>query len=78
MCFGSEKARLNSIVKQLRNSLKMKIDYLKIADTMRWIFCILFITLALLAIVGIYLGRTQHILTLAGCIVMVYMTAKHW
>lgn len=56
----------------------MKIDYLKIADTTRWMCCILFIILAILAIVGIYLGRTQHVLTLVGCIVMAYMAAKNW
>lgn len=56
----------------------MKIDYLKIADTVRWMFCILFIILALLAIVGIYLGRTQHVITLVVSLVMAYTIAKYW
>lgn len=56
----------------------MKIDYLKIEDTVRWIFCILFIILAMLAIVGICLGHTLHILTLLVSVTMAYAIIKHW
>lgn len=56
----------------------MKIDYLKIVDTVRWIFCILFIILALLAIVCICLGHIQHIVTLIGSITMAHTIAKYW
>lgn len=56
----------------------MKIDYLKLANFVRWGCCILLAGFALLAIVAICTGRFQYIVTFSGSSVLAWIVGKHW
>lgn len=56
----------------------MKIDFLKLGNYLRWGTSVLFVALAILCLVGITKGNYQHIITMAGCLIMAYALAMKW
>ena len=56
----------------------MKIDFEKLAQAVRWGFCVAFGALALVALAYVIAGYTHQILFVAMGGTMSYTIAKHW
>ncbi|WP_455634970.1 hypothetical protein [Parabacteroides sp.] len=56
----------------------MKIDYRKLAQAVRWGFCVAFGALALIALAYVIAGYTHQLLLVAMNGTMSYTIAKNW